>query len=101
MGEIVTRRKFLSWLAPLAVLPVVGPHALLSERPRIYALGEPHEAIWAVGWDRGHSEHTTVATWGRSRAKHCVGAYEHYFITSDVRDYREVFDREVRPYLTA
>lgn len=35
-----TRRQFLGLLAPLAVLPVVGPHMLLSERPR------------SVGWRR-------------------------------------------------
>lgn len=28
-----TRREFFRFLAPLALLPVVGPHVLLSEKP--------------------------------------------------------------------
>ncbi len=30
---VISRRNFLSFLAPLPLLPVVGPHMLLSEKP--------------------------------------------------------------------
>jgi len=33
---MIDRRSFLSLLTPLAVLPVVGPHMLLSERPKVF-----------------------------------------------------------------
>jgi hypothetical protein len=97
----VTRRRFLSWLAPLAVLPVAGPHVLVSERPRLYALGEPHEAVWAVGWSGTRAEYCTAMVWGRSRARQVMAPYECHFITTDVHTHRAVFDREVRPYLSA
>jgi hypothetical protein len=29
----ISRRNFLSFLAPLPLLPIVGPHMLLSEKP--------------------------------------------------------------------
>lgn len=35
-SHMTTRRSFLLFLAPLAVLPVVGPHMLLSERPKVF-----------------------------------------------------------------
>lgn len=76
------------------------PRVIGIDRPRIYALGEPHEAVWAIGWDDGGESHVTISTWGRSRAKHCVSPYSHHFITTDARACREMFDREVRPYMT-
>ncbi len=30
---LISRRSFLGFLAPLPLLPIVGPHMLLSERP--------------------------------------------------------------------
>jgi len=30
---VISRRNFLNFLPPLALLPVVGPHMLLSEKP--------------------------------------------------------------------
>lgn len=39
MANIITRRLFMSSLAGLAVLPVLGPCELLAERPRKYVQG--------------------------------------------------------------
>ncbi len=41
---MISRRAFLSLLAPLPLLPVVGPHMLLSEKPR--RLGWARAAVY-------------------------------------------------------
>jgi hypothetical protein len=44
---MTTRRQFLGFLAPLALVPVVGPHMLLSERPKLS--GWTREAHAVIG----------------------------------------------------
>jgi hypothetical protein len=44
---MTTRRQFLGFLAPLALVPVVDPHMLLSERPK--SVGWTHDPHVVVG----------------------------------------------------
>lgn len=41
-----TRRQFLGFLAPLPLLPIVGPHMLLSERPTVVGWRVAGELDW-------------------------------------------------------
>ena len=53
---MISRRNFLSLLAPLPLLPVVGPHVLLSDKP-----------AW-IGWTgaQTYQIHSDVERWCNS-----------------------------------